>query len=171
MRFAMRYAIPIWLMAEVAVLVLVGANAGVLATLGLLLLATMAGIVLLRRPGRALAARMAAAPPGGQVSPPDLLAAAATMVAGLLLILPGFLSDLAALLLLIPAVRGALGQRLFGLARFGSVFTFTTPPGRAGDSTVDLDPADWKRSSDGRPGEGSPWRQAPGEGSDRLPPH
>lgn len=97
---------------EVTVLVIVGKAIGVLATLGLLILASLVGAALLRREGtrtlvafnRALRTRR---PPHREVIDGMLIAAA-----GALIVLPGFVSDVLALLLLLPPTRALVRRRL-----------------------------------------------------------
>ena len=101
----------VWIVAEFATLIVIGGTIGLGWTLLLYLGVSAAGLWLLRRQGLAAlrglqrnagASRSLAAPAFEGV----LLA-----LAGLLFLIPGFLSDLAALPLLIPAVRRAIAAR------------------------------------------------------------
>lgn len=97
---------------EISVLVLVGQLVGVLPTLLLVLGTAFVGSWLLRREGRrALDEFRTAAtqrkPPERELSDGVLFAGAA-----LLLIVPGFVSDLAGLLLLLPPVRSVARRRM-----------------------------------------------------------
>ena len=123
--------------AFVAVATLVGAG-----TAFLLMLATsLLGFVLLRRTGRRGLANLRAAVDGIQVNdgsrrrPEDLL----TIVAGLLLFLPGFLTDLAGMALLIRPVRSFCGN---------AIRRWLHRADPADRSTVDLAPGEWKRVPD-----------------------
>ena len=58
-----------------------------------------------------------------------------------LLILPGFLTDIAGLVLLAPSVRQTVARR-FGLSMD---VPLARPPRRPGDRTIDLPQADWTR--------------------------
>jgi len=101
---------------ELAVLIRVGAAVGIGVTLLLLLAGAVAGSIVLRQVGAATIRRLSAAsrrdpavaPP---VAGPPPAETALLVGAGLLLIVPGFLSDVAGLLLLVPAVRRALVRR------------------------------------------------------------
>ena len=74
-----------------------------------LLLAACAGVALIKEARFALVARLAAALAEGRFSITALVDSARTVVAGLLLIFPGFVSDLIAFtLLLLPVPRGAI---------------------------------------------------------------
>jgi len=68
---------------------------------------------------------------------------AVPVLAGLLLLIPGFITDVFALLLLIPAFR-----RLLGDAVSHAVRTQTRP---AGPQVVDLDPDEWRDAPDDTP--------------------
>jgi len=65
-----------------------------------------------------------------------------TVLAGFLLLLPGFLTDFVAILLLIPAVR-----RLFGVAIARSMRKPDGPPATPG--VVDLEPGEWRDAAPG----------------------
>ncbi len=102
---------------EVAVLVAVGDAIGVLPTIGLLLLASLVGAWLLRREGtRTLRAFTEAArtrrPPHRELIDGVLIAAS-----GVLIVLPGFVSDVIALLMLLPPTRALLRRRILRSAR------------------------------------------------------
>jgi UPF0716 protein FxsA len=101
---------------ELAVLIQVGSRIGVGITLLLLLAAAVAGSLVLRQVGTDAIRRLGAASgrdpattPLGPGRPPA--ESALVVIAGLLLLVPGFLSDVAALVLLVPAVRRALVRR------------------------------------------------------------
>jgi len=92
---------------EIVVLVFVVQHIGIGLTLVLLLATTLFGAWLLRREGsrawrRFRQAADAGRPPGGEVSR-GLIG----LLAALLLVVPGFLSDLVGLALLVPPVRSA----------------------------------------------------------------
>lgn len=119
---------------ELIGIILVGRAVGVLATLLLLLAGGVAGGVVLRRAGAAASRHLLAqsgmpgvpgmpgkpamnGTPGeplvvGAPPPEPPVGTALLVPAGLLLLVPGFLSDVAGLVLLVPAVRRALGARL-----------------------------------------------------------
>jgi UPF0716 protein FxsA len=110
MRIPISTLILLLVLAEVAVYVLVGSLIGVLPTLALGLISTVAGAILLRRQGLSAAMRMRAEIAAGRAPAGPLLETAVIAVAALLMVAPGFLTDIAGLLLFIPAVRGALGR-------------------------------------------------------------
>jgi UPF0716 protein FxsA len=87
-------------LAEIALLIVVGRAIGVAATLGLLVLAGVIGVGLIRVQGFATLLRVRAALERGEAPTDALFRGACFVAAGLLLILPGFLSDIIALALL-----------------------------------------------------------------------
>ncbi|PKW18872.1 FxsA family protein [Saccharopolyspora spinosa] len=101
---------------ELAVLVAIGQAIGVLPTIGLLVAAAVLGGWLLRWQGRRTLREFREAtrqrrPPEKELSDGVLIAAA-----GILIILPGFLSDVAGLLCLLPPVRAVLRKRMLRAA-------------------------------------------------------
>ena len=115
--------------AELYVIVRVGELIGVAPTLALLLAGSMLGVLLLRHQGRgawrrfnaALAARRF---PGREVADALMIAAGAT-----LLLIPGFITDVFGLILLIPPTR-AIARRLMR-AYFGRRFVVVGVSDRA----------------------------------------
>lgn len=99
-------------LAEIAGFILVGDALGLWPTLGLVVLAALAGGALLRLQGLATMRRAREALARDELPAEQLFADACVMAAGLLLILPGFVTDLAALPLLLPPVRHALRRAL-----------------------------------------------------------
>jgi UPF0716 protein FxsA len=95
---------------ELALLVKAGQLVGFWATLGLMVVAGVLGAFVLSRQSRGALRRAAKAIEEGRPPVADALDSALLMMAGLLLITPGFLTDLLALLLLIPPVRHALAR-------------------------------------------------------------
>ena len=95
-------ALPI---VEIALFIVVGGAIGVLPTISLVILAAVFGMMLIRRQGvRALGQLQTSLEAGGDPRGP-LAHGAMTVLAGVLLIIPGFLTDAIGLALLVPAVR------------------------------------------------------------------
>ncbi len=109
-----RDAMPLFLLlalplAEIAAFIVVGNAIGVLRTLLLIVLSSAIGFVMLRDAGIMTAFKLQRQN-GNQAA---ILAEGGTrMLAGLLLLIPGFLTDIAALLILIPPVRAFLFKRI-----------------------------------------------------------
>lgn len=119
---------------ELTVLVMVGDAIGVLPTLGLLLLASVVGMALLRREGtRTLLAFIEALrtrrPPHREVIDGMLLSAA-----GVFILVPGFVSDIVGLVLLLPPTRALVRRRMLRSAPRSAPRRFT--PGTVIDGEV-----------------------------------
>lgn len=165
MRFSMLPVFALLLpLAEIAGFVIVGRAVGLAATLALVLLGFVIGSFLLRRQGISILRRMSAEGRGGTMPGRELLNPAMNVIAALLFIIPGFLSDILAILLLIPQVRNLLwrsiAKRFVVVGTSGGGFSassrpdFQTRPGKPSDSkVVDLDEEDYHR----QPNENSPW--------------
>ncbi|MBC8037257.1 MAG: FxsA family protein [Rhizobiales bacterium] len=96
---------------ELAVLIAVGQRIGVLATLLLIVGAGILGAAVIRWAGLGLVAALRRPAMGRTFATKDAAAGFLFMVAGLLLIVPGFISDVLGLLLLPAAVRQWLAQK------------------------------------------------------------
>jgi UPF0716 protein FxsA len=106
-------AVPI---AELAVIIQVGQEIGVLWTVALLVADSVLGSVLMRSQGRAAWRRFNEATRAGRVPAREVLDGALVIFGGALLLTPGFLTDVLGLVLLIPPtralVRRVLARRL-----------------------------------------------------------
>ncbi len=125
-------------LAELAVFIAMAATIGFIQTLGLLLATSVAGMLVLRHAGGNHIARVRSV--WGEGSFTALQADSAgsfVLLAGILLLIPGFITDIAAVFLLLarlwPAMGAALGRG--------------APPAR-GDGVVDLPPEQWHRVPD-----------------------
>lgn len=133
---------------EIAFFVLIGQAVGLLPTLAGVLVTALIGALVLRVQGLSLIAEIRATMGQGQLPARALAEAMMVGIAGLLLLLPGYFSDLLGILLLIPPLRAALytflKSRLVVVASTQSGQTWRD--GRlGGDGTVDLDPDDWRQ--------------------------
>ena len=99
----------IWSLAEISALVVVGRWIGLLAVLAIVLGSGVAGVMLLRRQGLRLAGAMRGRGGLQGMGEAGLLAFGAV-----LLIMPGLLTDLAGLALMVPQVRRWLARRIGG---------------------------------------------------------
>ena len=102
--------------AELAVVIQVGQQIGVLWTVALLVADSILGSVLMRSQGRTAWRRFNEAVAAGQVPAREVLDGALVIFGGLLLLTPGFITDFLGILLLIPPtralVRAVLARRL-----------------------------------------------------------
>ncbi|MER5935607.1 FxsA family membrane protein [Streptomyces sp. NPDC002054] len=115
--------IAAWLVLEIWLLGLVSRQLGGLAVLALLAAGFVLGVVVIKRAGRrafknltgtfqqAQEAARTGRPPAAPQAEPKGSGNALTMLAGLLLIMPGLLSDVVGLLLLLPPVRALVSRR------------------------------------------------------------
>jgi len=102
-------ALPI---AEIVGLVKVGQTIGLWPTLGLVLAAGVAGVAVLRHQGFSTLHRLNSAIERGETAVRPLLEGLLIALAGVLLIVPGFISDVAGLVLLLPWVRSIIAARI-----------------------------------------------------------
>ncbi|OWJ66275.1 FxsA family protein [Inquilinus limosus] len=126
-------------LAEITVFIVVGRWIGVLATLLLFIAIGVIGSLLLKRQGMRALREMQAALARGEPPAEPVAHAALLVLAALLLIFPGFLSDLMALPLLLPPVRRALIRWLGVQAKRRGGFTVWPGgrgPGSPGGGTV-----------------------------------
>lgn len=132
----LRVVIAAWIFTEVVLFALVAGAIGLPNTILLGLATSVAGFLLLRQGGTAALLRMRAATSG----PADrsVFDEIATAVAGVGLMLPGFLSDILAAALLFGPFRRRVGAHLLR-------FVGAAPTG-GGDGTIDLDPGEWRRA-------------------------
>jgi len=134
---------------EIAIFIKVGQTIGLVPTLGLVIGAAILGGVLLRQQGLAVLGQLRNNVNSGRMPGRAIADAMMIGVASLFLVLPGFLSDVVALALLLPPVRGwiygALASRVTvvdaagfrpGMDREG--------PQLRGDGTIDLDEDDYR---------------------------
>ncbi|MEJ2624436.1 MAG: FxsA family protein [Pseudolabrys sp.] len=132
--------------AELAAFVAVAATIGFLGALALVVATSLFGGLLLRHAGGNHIARVKMALGDGNIS---ALQADGTgslvLLAGVLLLIPGFITDTVGALLLLAPLAAALRRG---------------PPTRAPDGVVDLEPEQWHRVPDpSLPRRDSPWRQ------------
>lgn len=120
---------------EIYLLIQVGQQIGALPTIALCVLTAVVGGALLRREGRKTWAAARARLDRGELPANDLLAGIALAVGGALLVTPGFATDLAGFLLLIPATRARLVRAV--LAHVVVVSPQPRPPEGGGPSVIE----------------------------------
>ena len=94
--------------AELYVIIQLGHAIGVLNTLGLLVLISFAGAWLMKREGLSTLRRAQRQVDAGVVPGRELVDGALILLAGALLLAPGFITDAVGLLLLLPPVRAVV---------------------------------------------------------------
>ena len=99
--------------AEIWLFILVGERIGAWQTVALVVLAAIAGSLLMRRQGLTVLGRAQAALAAGEFPAAALLDGLFVLIAGALLIIPGFLTDAVGLLLFITPLRRWIGAGLW----------------------------------------------------------
>ena len=153
--------IPIFILAlpliEIAGFVFVGRQIGVLPTLGLVVATGILGAVLLRIQGFGVMTRIRQETQAGRDPSRDVAHGVMVLFAGVLLLIPGFVTDILGLLLFLPPVRDLawryLSKRMDIVTRgFGG---FSRPGAKPRGKTIDLDEDEYSA----RPDKDSPLRK------------
>lgn len=154
---------------EIAGFIIVGKAIGLWLTLALILFTSFLGLLILRLGGVGMVRNLQAAGRTGAQPADELVNGAMRVVAGILLIIPGFITDILGLLLLSPAIRRffwkAFGPHVVVSGSFGQsgpqqgdYSGFRNGPGPAGNSkVVDLDEEEFHREGS----KDSPWSNRP----------
>ena len=135
---------------EIAIFIKVGQTIGLFPTLGLIIGAALLGGLLLRMQGLSVLAQLRSNVNAGRMPARTIADTMMIGVAALLLVLPGFLSDFAALALLLPPVRswiyGALASRVtvVNAASYGKPAHDPFDSRIKGPGTIDLDEDDYR---------------------------
>jgi UPF0716 protein FxsA len=115
--------------AELWVMVQVAVQIGVLETIALLVLMPFVGIWLVKRSGLAVFRRVQASLDAGRTPHKEVVDGFLVLIAGVLLIVPGFITDAVGLLLLLPPVRIAVRSTLIRSFRKRTSFAFRVVDG------------------------------------------
>jgi UPF0716 protein FxsA len=157
----MRFLLPILALplVEIAGFVLVGGEIGVLPTVALVVLSSIVGSALVRLQGFGVLARIRQQLAEGKNPGREVAHGVMILLAGILLLIPGFVTDIVGLLLFVPSIRD-LGWRLVKrrLAAADGVIVTSTgwgPRPAGSDKTIDLDAQDYSRAANPR----SPWKR------------
>jgi UPF0716 protein FxsA len=130
---------------ELAVIVQVAGTIGALNTIGLLVGVSIVGALLARREGLVTLRRIQLAMGRGEIPSREVADGALILVAGALMIAPGFISDVVALLLLVPPTRAVFRRVLMrsragrGRAHFTVGARRPRSPGSGADDVWDVD--------------------------------
>ena len=135
---------------ELAVILQVSGSIGVLDTIGLLVLVSVVGAWLAKREGIGVVRRIQAALDRGEMPSREVADGGLILLAGALMIAPGFVSDLLAILLLLPPIRALVrGPLLRYVARQGRFAVVSQMSARRGRETVDVwDVESWEHTPD-----------------------
>ena len=105
-------AVILYFVVESYVLFLVAAKIGFLATLLILVLAAFIGSAIARSQGLGVFSRANGALMQGQSPQVEIVEGVILLLCGIILVIPGFVSDILVLPLLIPALRRAVARRM-----------------------------------------------------------
>jgi len=115
--------------AEIAIFILVGGEIGVWSTIALVILTAIAGSALIRRQGLRTLIRAQHTLSRSELPIKEAFDGICLVAAGALLLTPGFLTDTAGLLLLVPPLRAIIrGPILRRLHARMTVHGFSAPP-------------------------------------------
>lgn len=121
---------------EIAVFIMVGERIGVVPTILAIVATATGGILLVRLQGFSTLRRAHAAMQRGEAPVGEAIDGALLALAGLLLIVPGFVTDLLGFLLLVPPIRRALAARAIARGQVRMHSGFTSGPGDPRDGPV-----------------------------------
>ncbi len=142
---------------EITVFILVGGEIGVVATLALIFLTAVIGSILLRIQGFAVLSRIRTEMEQNRLPGKELGNGAMILVAGVLLLTPGFVTDTIGFALFVPAVRSALWQFLaknINIVSVGGYPNAQSAGNQNNEDVIDLDPDEYY----GEPSKDTPWR-------------
>ena len=136
--------------AEIAMFIEVGGLIGMVPTLAAIVATAVVGTAIMRRQGIAVLGEAQRAMDGGRLPIDSVIHGLFLLIAGILLLTPGFLTDAAGFALLVPSVRLAIArwllERLRGSGRahihtvnmggFDAKATPQTPPGSQGAGPI-----------------------------------
>lgn len=134
---------------EISVFIMIGQQIGLWATLAGILLTAILGTILLRWQGLATLSRLRTEFGAGQVPARAMGDGALLIIAGILLLTPGFVTDAIGFSLFIPGVRGAIFQFFASRVKIVTPFGGSQDPhhGRPSrDGVVDLDETEFSHT-------------------------
>jgi UPF0716 protein FxsA len=143
MRFLFSLALIGLPVLDIATLIFVGGSIGAWPTVGLVVLSAIAGVMLIRAQGFAILSQARKTLEAGRFPAREVLDGASVLIGGVLLILPGFLSDILGLILLLPPFRalllGLIGRRVrrSGHFAFWNIEPPAAPSPKPGGSIIE----------------------------------
>lgn len=139
---------------EIAVFIMVGRVIGVMPTIALVLLSVVAGAALMRWQGFDIVRRMQSEMDAGRVPGEAIAHGAMVMLAGVLLIVPGFITDVVGLALFLPPVRDFVWNQIRRRMVVVDI-DMRAPPGTG--AVIDIEAEDITPRRSGADGT-TPWR-------------
>ncbi|OZG74029.1 hypothetical protein BTA51_09655 [Hahella sp. CCB-MM4] len=120
------FLIPLVAICEIFLIIKVGGMIGFWATVGIVILTGMTGVWLLRRQGFSLIAQVQEKMNRGEMPTSELMEGVALLMGGVMLITPGFITDVLGLSLILPFTRkGLIGFLQKRLVNSSSIRTQT----------------------------------------------
>ncbi len=148
---------------EIGAFIVIGGKIGVLPTLAMVLMTAVIGTYLLRVQGFGLLNRMRSEIDNGRMPGRELVHGVMILVAGILLLTPGFITDALGFLLFVPAIRELVWSAIKDRVVVTTYTTGVNGSYRAkDDGTIDLDEDDYSVD----PSPDSPWRPEIGKRDD-----
>jgi len=149
---------------EIAVFIQAGELIGLWPTLGGIVLTAVVGVALLRWQGLKTLQRAQANLAEGTVPLSPMAEGLALVVAGALLLTPGFVTDAVGFLLLVPAVRQRIGAYLikhmtFMTSGMSGMTGFGPPPGDGKDGSDTTIDTEYEDLTDQTPNPDTPWKK------------
>ncbi|MEM7288937.1 MAG: FxsA family protein [Pseudomonadota bacterium] len=143
---------------EIAVFILIGGQIGVLTTLALILVTAVMGTILLRVQGLQTLNSIQKKTDAGEVPGEDMINGVMILIAGVLLLTPGFVTDSIGFLLFFPPFRKFLWSTIASkvVVRTNAGFSNMDQHNsrrQPEDGVVDLDPSEYSET----PNPDSPW--------------
>lgn len=153
--FVLLISVPI---AEIAVFLMVGSEIGVLPTILLIVGTAIVGAILLRQQGLAALMALQGDIKAGRVPAASIGHALAVGIAGVLLLTPGFITDMMGLILFIPAVRRAMFRSVSNAVKVERVRPQAPGRPRTHGRVIELDSREYGPANDETPwrGDGRP---------------
>lgn len=142
--------------AEIWVFIMAGEAFGAFAVILAVIAAIFAGAAVIRRQGLRTLNGLRGALNGGSLQEVNAADAALVYVAGLFLILPGFLSDLAGIALLIPPLRRMMVRRLRGRVTVSETRVWTDGRRRQPPPVIEGEAVEV--TTQAAPDQNSPWK-------------
>jgi UPF0716 protein FxsA len=128
-------------LAEIAAFILVASQVGFTTALGLVILISLAGMLVLRHVGGGAVTRLRTAAGRTEVREVALDGSGtSTALGGILMVIPGFITGVLGLLMVLPATRDWLAGTALRL--------FTQRPRTPPPGTIDLQPEEWRQLPD-----------------------
>jgi len=149
---------------EIATFIKVGGEIGIFSTIAFTFFTAFLGVVLVRWQGFQALEEMRQAMDAGKPPVMEIVGGALILLAGVLLLVPGFVTDAIGFILLVPPLRRAIAAAIIGWLERNAVVSARTGPGgvtviEAEVVEIDGEPVPLERDKRDKGGDESPWRK------------